>query len=103
MLRVWIRPESQGLICAAVYILFLILFIPFAFSDVVMNFHQEETNKPPSGLVVREFPHHQVSKLIRITQMLGTQGRTSSSAISLPVISVIPLDCHYAGVLGRRI
>ena len=55
------RPESQGLICAAVYILFLILFIPFAFSDVIVNFHTQQVNKPQEGLVVTEFPHHKVS------------------------------------------
>ena len=52
------RPESLGLVCACVYILFLILFIPFAFSDVFLNDYE---NRSQHGLVVAEFPHQKVS------------------------------------------
>lgn len=55
-------PESLGLVCAAVYLLLLILFIPFAFSDVFVNFHEQSLRKPRQGLIVTEFPHHKVRK-----------------------------------------
>lgn len=60
-----IRPESQGLVCASIYILLLILFIPFSFSDVFMDLHNTEKGKPREGLVVNEFPHHKVSNIPR--------------------------------------
>jgi UDP-N-acetylglucosamine--dolichyl-phosphate N-acetylglucosaminephosphotransferase len=53
------RPESMGLVCASIYILLLILFIPFAFSPVSLS-----TTEPQytvrEGIVVNEFPHYQV-------------------------------------------
>ncbi|KZT09324.1 N-acetylglucosaminephosphotransferase [Laetiporus sulphureus 93-53] len=53
-------PESLGLVCASIYILLLILFIPFAFSDF-FNHQQDASRKPREGIVVSEFPHHQLS------------------------------------------
>ena len=50
-------PESLGLVCASVYILLLILFIPFAFSDVFVN---DQENRSKHGLVITEFPHQKV-------------------------------------------
>ncbi|KAF8527515.1 N-acetylglucosaminephosphotransferase [Hysterangium stoloniferum] len=47
-------PESMGLICASVYILLLILFIPFPFSPFLMNGHRE-------GLTGLDFPLAQLS------------------------------------------
>ena len=44
-------PESQGVICASVYILTLILFILFAFSDAFFP-----PTKEKEGLNVNEFP-----------------------------------------------
>ncbi|KAJ3476632.1 hypothetical protein NLI96_g11026 [Meripilus lineatus] len=55
-------PESLGLVCASIYILLLILFIPFAFSDVFINFHEQSLQRPREGLIVMEFPHQKVSK-----------------------------------------
>jgi UDP-N-acetylglucosamine--dolichyl-phosphate N-acetylglucosaminephosphotransferase len=53
-----ISPESQGLVVASVYILSLILFIPFAFTQL---FTQLANAKPSTeGIHVLEFPHHQV-------------------------------------------
>lgn len=52
-------PESQGLVVASVYILSLLLFIPFAFAR---PFAKLVNAKPsPEGITVLEFPHHQVS------------------------------------------
>ena len=53
-------PESQGLICASIYIVLLILFIPYAFSESINNNH-DSPRTAREGLVVDEFPHHQVS------------------------------------------
>lgn len=50
-------PESLGLVCACVYVASLILFIPFAFSDVFVNNYE---NRSKHGLVVAEFPHQKV-------------------------------------------
>ena len=55
-------PESQGLVCASVYILSLILFIPFAFSDV-FAYRFSTQQKSVHGLAIDEFPHHQVRSL----------------------------------------
>lgn len=51
----------MGLVCASVYILLLILFIPFSFSHVFVDrfAHQQ---KSVHGLVIDEFPHQQVRK-----------------------------------------
>jgi len=55
-------PESQGLVCASVYILSLILFIPFAFSNVFADrFNNQQ--KSVHGLAIDEFPHYQVRSL----------------------------------------
>ncbi len=51
-------PESMGLVCAAVYIIALMLFIPFAFSTSIM--HRATTNQPLEGINVVDFPHYQV-------------------------------------------
>ncbi|KAK0449220.1 N-acetylglucosaminephosphotransferase [Armillaria borealis] len=48
-------PESLGLVCASVYILTLLLFTPFAFSD---SLSQRATTH--EGISVAEFPLHQV-------------------------------------------
>jgi UDP-N-acetylglucosamine--dolichyl-phosphate N-acetylglucosaminephosphotransferase len=53
------RPECMGLVCACIYTLFLILFIPFSFADFVKqnSTHTSSTHLPlPHG----NFPHQQV-------------------------------------------
>jgi len=52
------RPESLGLVAASIYILSLILFIPFAFSKPIIE--QSTLNRPQEGITVVEFPHYQV-------------------------------------------
>jgi UDP-N-acetylglucosamine--dolichyl-phosphate N-acetylglucosaminephosphotransferase len=53
------RPESMGLVCASVYILLLILFIPFAFSPTSLNGSQAQYTLR-EGIVINAFPHYQV-------------------------------------------
>jgi UDP-N-acetylglucosamine--dolichyl-phosphate N-acetylglucosaminephosphotransferase len=53
------RPESMGLVCASVYILLLILFIPFAFSPTSLNGSQAQYTVR-EGMVINAFPHYQV-------------------------------------------
>ncbi|KXN88194.1 UDP-N-acetylglucosamine--dolichyl-phosphate N-acetylglucosaminephosphotransferase [Leucoagaricus sp. SymC.cos] len=50
-------PECMGLVCAAIYILLLMLFIPFAFSSSIM--HRANGGQLPEGINVVDFPHHQ--------------------------------------------
>lgn len=52
------RPESQGLVCASVYILLLILFIPFPFSNTVGSL--PESRKTLEGLHGVASLHHEV-------------------------------------------
>lgn len=51
-------PESLGLVAASVYILSLILFIPFAFTMPIRE--QANVKTAPEGITVAEFPHYQV-------------------------------------------
>ena len=53
------RPESMGLVCASVYILLLILFIPFAFSPISLSGSQAQYTVR-EGIVINAFPHYQV-------------------------------------------
>lgn len=54
------RPESQGLVCASIYILLLILFIPFPFSDTVGSL--PESRKTLEGLQGVASLHHEVRR-----------------------------------------
>ena len=49
----------MGLVCASIYILLLILFIPFAFSPVSLSITEPQYTVR-EGIVVNEFPHYQV-------------------------------------------
>jgi UDP-N-acetylglucosamine--dolichyl-phosphate N-acetylglucosaminephosphotransferase len=53
-----------------VYILLLILFIPFAFSDVFLNEYEARSRH---GIVVAEFPHQKVSYAISSISILLTK------------------------------
>ena len=53
------RPESMGLICASIYILLLILFIPFPFSSFFV-----ETQDKSEGLTQVDFPLAQVRCIV---------------------------------------
>lgn len=72
--------------CACVYILFLILFIPFAFSDVFLNDYEDRARH---GLVVAEFPHQKVclrqpstSTSTRLTRLCSSQCTSPRSSRS---------------------
>jgi len=49
----------MGLVCASVYILLLILFIPFAFSPISLSGSQAQYTVR-EGIVINAFPHYQV-------------------------------------------
>jgi len=66
-------PESQGLVCASVYILSLILFIPFAFSNVFAD-RLKNQQKSVHGLAIDEFPHHQVRFLSNVSRFSPYSG-----------------------------
>ena len=66
-------PESQGLVCASVYILSLILFIPFAFSNVFAD-RLKNQQKSVHGLAIDEFPHHQVRFLKNVSRPSSHSG-----------------------------
>jgi UDP-N-acetylglucosamine--dolichyl-phosphate N-acetylglucosaminephosphotransferase len=61
-------------VCASIYILFLILFIPFAFSTPINE--QAAFKKFHEGITVVEFPHYQVS--------ISSFKATNSSWLNLP-------------------
>jgi UDP-N-acetylglucosamine--dolichyl-phosphate N-acetylglucosaminephosphotransferase len=52
----------MGLVCAAIYILLLMLFIPFAFSSSIM--HRANGTAPQEGINVVDFPHHQARYIL---------------------------------------
>lgn len=54
------RPESMGLVCASVYVLSLVLFIPFAFSSPIRAHANGHGTSIQEGITVAEFPHYQV-------------------------------------------
>lgn len=61
-------PESMGLVCACVYILALILFIPFAFSTPIrMRANGSISQLKQEGITVVEFPHYQVCHLFLLS------------------------------------
>ena len=53
----------MGLVCASIYILLLVVFIPFPFSNSLANLPSHEHGKMlHEGLSVVESLHHQVSE-----------------------------------------
>jgi len=102
-------PESQGLVAAAVYILLLILFIPFAFSDSIASF--ANAKKTREGISVIEFPHYQLSVYLSsllsllIATMLGFLDDVFDirwrHKIPIPIIASIPLLMVYYAERGN--
>ncbi|KAF8916986.1 N-acetylglucosaminephosphotransferase [Mucidula mucida] len=92
-------PESMGLVCASVYILALLLFIPFAFSDSLAAAVTRE------GIKVTEFPLHQLSVYLSsilsllIATMLGFLDDVFDirwrHKLPIPIIASIPLLMVY--------
>ncbi|KAI9443455.1 UDP-N-acetylglucosamine-dolichyl [Lactarius indigo] len=97
-------PESMGLVCASVYILLLILFIPFAFSSVSLNGSQAQYTVR-EGIVINAFPHYQLSVYLSsllsllIATMLGFLDDIFDirwrHKIPIPIIASIPLLMVY--------
>ncbi|KAI0323597.1 N-acetylglucosaminephosphotransferase [Cubamyces sp. BRFM 1775] len=102
-------PESQGLVCASLYILLLILFIPYAFSESITN-HHDTARRAREGLVVNEFPHHQLavylSSLLSLLMatMLGFLDDVFDirwrHKLPIPIIASIPLLIVYYSERG---
>ncbi|KAJ6512193.1 UDP-N-acetylglucosamine-dolichyl [Mycena vitilis] len=102
-------PESQGLVCASIYILLLILFIPFAFSDSIANF--ANARKTREGISVVEFPHYQLSVYLSsllsllIATVLGFLDDVFDirwrHKIPIPIIASIPLLMVYYAERGN--
>ncbi|KAL0057140.1 tunicamycin resistance protein [Marasmius tenuissimus] len=98
-------PESQGLICASVYILTLILFIPFAFSDAFSSHFNSKSKSEPEGLSVNEFPLYQLSVYLSsilsiiIAAILGFLDDVFDirwrHKLPIPVVASIPLLMVY--------
>ena len=82
------RPESQGLVCASIYIISLILFTPYAFSESITT-HNDTARRAREGLVVDEFPHHQVCN-ISSSSMLNQAHCVQAS--NIPFIPTLALD-----------
>jgi UDP-N-acetylglucosamine--dolichyl-phosphate N-acetylglucosaminephosphotransferase len=102
-------PESQGLVCASIYIMFLILFIPFAFSETL--FPSPDKLKPQDGIHVYEFPHHQLSVYlssilsILMATMLGFLDDVFDirwrHKLPIPIVASIPLLMVYFAEQGN--
>ncbi|KAG6890803.1 hypothetical protein C0995_003236 [Termitomyces sp. Mi166 len=103
-------PESQGLVCAAVYILLLLLFIPFAFSNFILNFASHKPNEA-EGISVVEFPHYQLSVYLSslLSLMLATLLGFLDDVfdirwrhkLPIPIIASIPLLMVYYAERGN--
>ncbi|KAI0693959.1 N-acetylglucosaminephosphotransferase [Cytidiella melzeri] len=101
-------PESMGLVCASVYILLLILFIPFAFSDVFLN---EYDKRSRHGIVVAEFPHQKLAVYLSsllslmIATLLGFLDDVFDirwrHKLPVPIIASIPLLMVYYAERGN--
>ncbi|KAG7088555.1 hypothetical protein E1B28_012537 [Marasmius oreades] len=99
-------PESQGVVCAAVYILTLVCFIPFAFSDAFVS-----TKTKPEGISINEFPLYRLSVYlssilsILIAAILGFLDDVFDirwrHKLPIPIIASIPLLMVYFAERGN--
>ncbi|KAF8158312.1 N-acetylglucosaminephosphotransferase [Crassisporium funariophilum] len=102
-------PESLGLACASIYILSLILFIPFAFSTPIRE--HANVKKPHEGITVAEFPHYQLS--VYLSSLLSLLMATILGFLDdvfdirwrhklpIPIIASIPLLMVYYAERGN--
>ncbi|KAE9403999.1 UDP-N-acetylglucosamine-dolichyl [Gymnopus androsaceus JB14] len=100
-------PESLGLVCASVYILALILFIPFAFSDSLTI----RSTPTPEGISVPEFPHSRLS--VYLSSLLSLLMATILGFLDdvfdirwrhklpIPIVASIPLLMVYFAERGN--
>ncbi|KAK0221968.1 UDP-N-acetylglucosamine-dolichyl [Armillaria fumosa] len=99
-------PESLGLVCASIYILTLLLFIPFAFSDTL-----SQRATAHEGISVAEFPLHQLSVYLSsilsllIATLLGFLDDVFDirwrHKLPVPIIASIPLLIVYFAARGN--
>ncbi|KAI0036492.1 N-acetylglucosaminephosphotransferase [Vararia minispora EC-137] len=103
-------PESLGLVCACIYILSLIIFIPFAFSSISLSgSHTQYTVR--EGIIINEFPHYQLSVYlssilsILVATMLGFLDDVFDirwrHKLPIPIIASIPLLMVYYAERGN--
>ncbi|KAF9454763.1 N-acetylglucosaminephosphotransferase [Macrolepiota fuliginosa MF-IS2] len=102
-------PESMGLVCAAIYISGLMLFIPFAFSTSIM--HRASAAGPPEGINVVDFPLYQLS--VYLSSLLSLLTATMLGFLDdvfdirwrhklpIPIIASIPLLMVYYAERGN--
>lgn len=100
-------PESLGLVCAAVYISCMVLFIPFAFSSSMRSF----STKQREGISITELPLYQLSLYlssllsILIATMLGFLDDVFDirwrHKLPIPIIASIPLLTVYYAERGN--
>ncbi|CAE6432361.1 unnamed protein product [Rhizoctonia solani] len=94
-------PECAGLICASVYCLLLILFIPYPFSDVFAKCKHASLE----GLACGDFPHNQLATYLAailcllIATLLGFLDDVFDirwrHKLPIPLIAAIPLLLVY--------
>ncbi|KAH9925429.1 N-acetylglucosaminephosphotransferase [Epithele typhae] len=102
-------PESLGLVCASIYIVCLILFTPYAFSESIKTY-DESSMRGREGLVVDEFPHHQLAIYLSsilsllMATMLGFLDDVFDirwrHKLPIPIIASIPLLIVYYSERG---
>ena len=88
----------MGLVCASVYILLLILFIPFAFSPVSLS-ASESQYTVREGIVINAFPHYQVRD-VPFPRLVQTN---ENEALGLPIFASLAAYCDNARLFGRRL
>ncbi|KAL0960621.1 hypothetical protein HGRIS_005652 [Hohenbuehelia grisea] len=105
-------PESIGLVCSSIYIITLLLFIPFAFSDSLSKFaHAQHPQKTQEGISVPEFPHQQLAVYLSsllsllIATLLGFLDDVFDirwrHKLPIPIIASIPLLMVYYAERGN--
>ncbi|KAF8964190.1 N-acetylglucosaminephosphotransferase [Flammula alnicola] len=101
--------DNLGLVAASIYVLSLILFIPFAFSMPIME--QAHGKKPQEGITVVEFPHYQLSVYLSsllsllVATILGFLDDVFDirwrHKLPIPIIASIPLLMVYYAERGN--
>jgi len=102
-------PESLGLVAASIYILSLILFIPFAFSKPIVEYSR--VKNPHEGITVVEFPHYQLAVYLSsllsllVATLLGFLDDVFDirwrHKLPIPIIASIPLLMVYYAEQGN--
>ncbi|KAA1469767.1 N-acetylglucosaminephosphotransferase [Dentipellis sp. KUC8613] len=102
-------PESLGLVCASIYILILIIFIPFAFSSISLSASPQYTVH--EGIIINAFPHYQLSVYLSsllsllIATLLGFLDDVFDirwrHKLPIPIIASIPLLMVYYAERGN--